>query len=237
MLSAVIADYIERRRRQRLLATISGQPVGLIDNEPMIRYLQTTPPSWGAHAERCEYLVVDLETTGLSVQRDSLLSMGYLPIIDGQIRLRDAQHTLLAGAAPVGQSATIHGIHDHQLVGGETLETVMSEFLLALAGRVLVVHFSRLDIGFLNKTCRQLYGVGLLAPILDTMAVERRYRYRDKHDHEMPSLSLDECRARYGLPRYRAHNASTDALATAELWLAQMSYGQKDGSATLRHFR
>ena len=47
---------------------------------------------------------------------------------------------------------------------------------------------------------------------------------------------LDDCRERYGLPRYGAHNALTDAIATAELWLAQMSHMQKKEALRLNYF-
>ena len=37
-------------------------------------------------------------------------------------------------------------------------------------------------------------------------------------------LHLGDCRTRYYLPEYAAHNALIDAVATAELFLAQMRY-------------
>lgn len=229
MFGEVVATNLEGWRRKQLRKRV-------VDGA-MADYLAATPPMWNMPVNDCRYLVIDIETTGLSVQNDTMLSLGLVPIEDGQIRIAEAQHFLLSSDKPVGQSATIHGIHDSELDNGESLEAVMPRVLNALQGRVLVVHFSRLDVGFLNKSCRQLYGVDLMAPTIDTMQVERRYHQKYKQDHELPSLNLDDCRARYGLPRYRAHNACTDALATAELWLAQISHLQKLGKTTLYSFR
>ncbi|MCP1328190.1 3'-5' exonuclease, partial [Halomonas sp. 707D4] len=38
------------------------------------------------------------------------------------------------------------------------------------------------------------------------------------------SIRLDASRQRYGLPSYQGHHALTDALATAELFQAQVAY-------------
>jgi DNA polymerase-3 subunit epsilon len=40
-------------------------------------------------------------------------------------------------------------------------------------------------------------------------------------------LRLAECRSRYNLPAYPAHNALMDALAAAELLLAQLDHKGK----------
>ena len=44
-------------------------------------------------------------------------------------------------------------------------------------------------------------------------------------DDEPPpgSLRLNAARSQYGLPRYGAHNSLTDALACAELYLAEVA--------------
>ena len=47
-------------------------------------------------------------------------------------------------------------------------------------------------------------------------------------------LRLWRARRRYGLPRYRAHDALIDALACAELYLAQTAELRDRGVTTLR---
>jgi len=47
-------------------------------------------------------------------------------------------------------------------------------------------------------------------------------------NQKVGSLRLTDCRSRYSLPAYHNHNALTDALATAELLIAQLQYHYRD---------
>ena len=55
---------------------------------------------------------------------------------------------------------------------------------------------------------------------LDTLQIEADRRRRREQPAQPGELQLGRLRRAYGLPAYTAHNALTDALATAELFLA-----------------
>ncbi|MGH1543469.1 MAG: exonuclease domain-containing protein [Arenicella sp.] len=210
--------------------------IGKTGSTVMRTFLEQARPSDNLLANDCELLALDIETTGLSVDNDAILSVAYVPVVQRQIQLSSARHMLVKTAVDVGQSATIHGIHDQQLQSqGMSLNEVMDTLLKDLAGKVLLVHFSRLDYGMLNKVSRELYGVKLLCPVVDTLAIEYRH-YKLTNADNIPPMQLDLCRERYGLPRYRAHNALVDAIATAELWLAQSAYMQGNQQLPVRFF-
>jgi DNA polymerase-3 subunit epsilon len=57
----------------------------------------------------------------------------------------------------------------------------------------------------------------ILAPVVDTLLLEQRRLLRANKGIKSGDLRLHYCRQRYGLPDYPAHDALTDALATAEL--------------------
>ncbi len=57
-------------------------------------------------------------------------------------------------------------------------------------------------------------------PIIDTLQLGQRLFELRNHTIQATDLRLFNLRPRYNLPRYRAHNALTDAMATAELLLA-----------------
>jgi DNA polymerase-3 subunit epsilon len=71
-------------------------------------------------------------------------------------------------------------------------------------------------------------GEGIAFPVIDTMELDARlyrrlpgfFAWRMRTE----SIRLADSRSRYELPRYRAHHALTDALATAELLQAQVAY-------------
>ncbi len=100
----------------------------------------------------------------------------------------------------------------------------MQRFLQVAVGRVLVFHHAQLDMAYLNRCSRRLFGAPLLLPVVDTLALERGALERRDVSLRANSLRLASCRARYGLPPGWVHNALTDALATAELLLAQISH-------------
>ncbi|BFM18130.1 exonuclease domain-containing protein [Maricurvus nonylphenolicus] len=168
-----------------------------------------------------EFLVVDTETSALTTQEGELLSIGWVVIKDSAVDLGSSQHHLLQVEESVGQSAVIHQLRDCELENGISPEAMMRMFLQQVRGRILVFHHADLDMAFLDQLSLQCFGMPLLLPYIDTLQVEKR-RLLHKHQAiEKGALRLASCRHRYNLPDYPAHNALMDALATAELLLAQ----------------
>lgn len=202
----------------------------------MQRYLNTALPDSKQSVFTTEFLAIDLEMTGLSAETDSVLSIGYVPIINAQIDISQAAHRLLQnGDVDLTETAPIHNIRNIDLQDAYDVEQAINELLEAMAGRVLVFHHAGLDMAFLNRLCKRLYQVELQATIIDTMQIElKRLRYRQ--EHEQPRVRLHDCRQRYNLPSYAAHNATIDAIATAELWLAQISHITADKPTPLSYF-
>jgi DNA polymerase-3 subunit epsilon len=183
---------------------------------------------------KVEFLAIDIEATGLDPDHDEILSIGYVPVIDGRVKLADAGYHLVRPRRPVPEeTAVIHGILDGHLEGAPSLREVMPQVLAAMAGRVPIAHHARLERFFLSRACRQLYGNPLDVPFVDTMVLERRAFGRSNREIKQGDLRLARIRERYGLPRYRAHNALVDAIATAELLLAQAS-GMEGGKKAVR---
>lgn len=172
-----------------------------------------------------EFLAVDLETTGLDPRKDAIVSIGWVPIIGGTVHLAQAGYSLVRADRPMpGESAVVHGILDSHVEDAPPLEEVLPHFLAALRGRIPVAHHAPVEQGFLDTACRRLYGLPLRVPYVDTLALERRRAARTGRETKSGEMRLKACRDRYGLPRYRGHHALADALACAELLLAQASH-------------
>ncbi|KZX75314.1 hypothetical protein A3715_03540 [Oleiphilus sp. HI0009] len=86
-----------------------------------------------------------------------------------------------------------------------------------LAGAVAVFHHARLDLAFLQKVARENYGCPLIFDYVDTMVIERTLMEKQG---SAGAIQLEVCRDRYGLPKAYAHNALSDAIATAEFLCA-----------------
>lgn len=173
------------------------------------------------------YLVIDLEMTGLNPAEDSIISAGYVSIKHGRIQLGSAEHQYFKPMAlmadDVLQSAHIHMITDEQR---ERNGVDLADWLHELSGRLKadawVFHHAVLDYAFLTTYSSRLKQPLPKVEIVDTLTIERE-KHPDKHLDSQAQLSLNACRNRYGLPVYRQHHALSDAIATAELWLAQNS--------------
>ena len=147
---------------------------------------------------------------------------------------KDARYWVVRPRAELHpESVTIHAITHAQIEAAPDFGAILGELLAALAGRVVVVHCREIERRFLDVALKARLGEGIEFPVIDTMELEARM-------HRAPppgffarlfarkpapvSIRLADSRERYKLPRYRAHHALTDALATAELLQAQVAH-------------
>ncbi len=218
----------EWRRLWRLRRTPQG---------PMHEFLSQPFPSPRLDYRKADYLAVDLETTGLDPNLDDILSVGFLTLRGDRIDLSTARHHLVRPTRAIPESsAVIHQITDDQAAQGELLEDVMRELLRELAGKVLIAHHARVELSFLGVTCKRLFGSRLLVPTIDTQLIAKQW-LEQRHKVIKPGgLRLHALGDQFNLPRYLAHNALSDALAAAELFVAQCAARDSGKGFPLREF-
>lgn len=167
-------------------------------------------------------LSVDFETTGLNAVNDKLLSIGFVTIDRQQIKLNSAYHQIINTAQDLhADNVVIHQITDQQKSQGKPLKEVVEVLLAALAGKVMLVHFARIEKQFLRQACLELYGYAPPFPMVDTLALAKRKLDQRDVAYDPSELRLSSLRHKEGLPEHHAHNALNDAIATAELFLSQ----------------
>jgi DNA polymerase-3 subunit epsilon len=207
---------------------------------PLRDYLSVPFPDDALPLAEVPLLALDLETTGLDLRRDRVLSAGFVPVDGLRIELGGARHLVVRDGGGVGQSATVHGLTDDVVAAGEPLEDVVAAVLEALRGRALLAHFARIEVGFLDAVCRRAWGAGFPCVVVDTLELERRAHANPwaPPAEVVGGLRLFGARERRGLPPYPAHHALLDALACGELYLAQAAdlvAASPRTSPTLRH--
>lgn len=178
------------------------------------------------------FVSLDLETTGMDRELDSIVSIGLVPFTLARIHCRESRHWLLRPRRAFSeQSIVIHGITHDQINRAPDLLEVLEPLLGSLAGRVVLVHYRAIERPFLDRAVRTRLGEALEFPVVDTMEIEAGFHRSRKPGliarvlgRQRVSIRLAACRSRYNLPRYRAHHALTDALATAELFQAQVAH-------------
>jgi DNA polymerase-3 subunit epsilon len=201
----------------------------------MREYLKTPFPKPAKDYRDVEFLAVDLETTGLDPRRDDILSVGYVIVQGNRIDLGGARHRLVRTARAIPEaSAIIHQITDDQAAQGGLLDDVLAELLEVLAGKVMIAHHATVEKGFLADACQRVYGVNLPVSTVDTQVLAKRSFERRHIAYKGGDLRLHALSERYNLPRYSAHNALSDALGAAELFLAQVAHSEGGRKVRLR---
>lgn len=203
----------------RRLLWLRGRP------GPMKDYYSEDYATLDSPWHEVEFLAIDLETTGLDPRTDEILSVGFVPIRAGAVRLGEARHLLVRPTRAIPeQTAVIHGLTDDRMTTAPPLKEVLPAVLAALTGRVPVAHYAPIERRFLSAACKSLYGQPLTMPYVDTLTLEQRTLERRQASVTKGMLRLHAARERYGLPRYKAHNAMMDAIAAGELFLAQVAH-------------
>jgi DNA polymerase-3 subunit epsilon len=184
-----------------------------------------------------EYVAIDLETTGFSPSREHILSIGLVVMNGVRIDLSTAEHIVLRTSLEIPEaSAVIHQITDDRAAQGIGIGDAMPHLLRTLRGRVMIAHHAQIERGFLSAACVGLYGSRLPLPTVDTQALALRWFQQRNKPVKPQELRLHALRERYNLPRYPAHNALSDALAAAELFLAQAAERARGKGMALGEF-
>ena len=173
----------------------------------------------GKSIDEVEFVVLDLELTGLDFKAHEIVSAAWVTMRSDRIQLKSARHIINSDVEQLDQSPVFHGIDEQTLDEGISLKALMTELCDALHDKVLVCHNAYLDWGFIRLNSKALDLDAHPLTVVDTMQIEKRRQLKQNTELHQDCLTLANCRARYELPCYEAHNALTDALATAELLL------------------
>jgi DNA polymerase-3 subunit epsilon len=173
------------------------------------------------------YWALDLETGGLDASSDPILAVGMVPVRGGGIRLGESFSSLVRPEE--ARDIDPDSILAHHLVPGDVREApLIAEVLREVDRRVregaLLVHQAALDVPFLRRAYKRSGLRWPSPPVVDTVALlikaakRARFLNPDAPEHE-PELNLAKARRRLGLPDYGSHDALTDAVSAAELFL------------------
>lgn len=184
-----------------------------------------------------DIISLDIETTGLNPEVDSIVSIGLVEISNLGIKLDSCWHQIIKTNKGLPEkSVVIHHITDDESAGGITIEKAIEELLKRLKGKVVLVHNSNIEQGFINNICQKLYGTDFVMRVIDTQVLAKRSFDRKNKSYKPTELRLFNLRKTYKLPPYKAHNALLDALATAELFLAMVNNISSSNNGRLNEF-
>ena len=215
--------YRAKCRRQ---SEASTQPV-------LAEYLAGCACAKSQHIRNTPLIAADLELTGLDADRNQIIAIGWTLVDEGRIRLGSNRRLVVTAQQSVGSSAAIHELVDSEVAAGVEVGAALEALFEAARGRIWVFHHAALDVAFLRRACRAWAGVAPPFPVLDTMLIELGLRKRRNLPVHEGDLQLSKLRSDYHLPRYTAHDALIDAVATAELMLAMAARMDRKGPLPL----
>lgn len=167
---------------------------------------------------RVEFLVVDVETTGLSTSDDVILQVGAV-VTDASGRIKRSFSTYvrpgngsLPWNTPQPPAHEIHGISNDDVNRGLPTRRALRRLRRLARRRILVAHNAKFDYGFISsESLRHAVPLRVDNPVC-TLELSRRLDPKRAESHRLATLC-----ERYGIPLDNAHDALCDATATARL--------------------
>ncbi len=159
------------------------------------------------------FCVVDLETTGASVQGGAMITeIGAVKVRGGEV-LGEFQTLVNPHAQIPPFIAVLTGITNSMVAGSPAIESALPAFLEFAQGSVLVAHNAPFDIGFLKHFCAQQGRSWPSFEVLDTARLARRVITRD----DAPNCKLSSLAVAFGSTTVPNHRALSDARATVDV--------------------
>lgn len=180
-----------------------------------------TPPT--ASQDEPTYVVIDVETTGLSPTKDAVVQLSALRFF-GQKAI-DGMNSYINPLRPIPKASTeIHGITDETVKDAPTIDDLKEPFMNFIKGAILVGHNAIFDLNFLDHA---FHGALDGVKYIDTMWLAKTLL-------SLPNYRLETV-ADYAEfhPEEGYHNSLADCTATAAIFF-RLSF-DKPGLAQIYH--
>ncbi len=134
-----------------------------------------------------DYVLVDIETTGLSPVDDDIIEIGAIKVKNNQII--DTYNELIKINRKLSIFITnLTGITDEMLKDGKCPEVVLKEFVEFTGDNTIIGHNVNFDLGFLRNKCLKYLDYNLRNSYVDTMYIARRL-VPDSKNHKLGTLA------------------------------------------------
>ena len=120
-----------------------------------------------------DYVLVDIETTGLSPINDDIIEIGAIKVV--QNKIVDTYNELIRiNKRLPDKIVSLTGITDEMLRNGRMPSTVLKEFVNFVNDNVIIGHNVNFDLGFLCDKCKKYLDYNLNNDYIDTLYLARK---------------------------------------------------------------
>ena len=158
--------------------------------EKLVQYERRLKREEKEYRDKRNYVVFDLETTGLSPINNEITEIGAVKVIDGKIS--DTFEMLVKPNQKISQKITdITGITNEMVKDKPPIEEVLPKFIEFIGGLPLVAHNIEFDYGFLCENYNRVYKKEFNRKKSCTMKMYRKW-YKDQYDENAPCAKLGD---------------------------------------------
>ncbi|WP_373077354.1 PolC-type DNA polymerase III [Fusobacterium nucleatum] len=189
------------------MKAIFGCEMYMIDDEaPMV----TNPKDKKIDDE--EFVVFDIETTGLNSHTNEIIEIGAVKIKSGRIVDRYSQ--LINPGRPIPYHITeITSITDEQVANEPKIDKVIGKFVDFVGDAVLVAHNAPFDMGFIKRDIKKYLSIDYQCSVIDTLQMARDLF------PDLKKYGLGDLNKTLGLALEKHHRAVDDSQATANMFI------------------
>ena len=195
---------------RRHLRSRAPLPPDLADR--LQRLTETAPPATRNPHRRSRYVTVDVETTGMDMHRDRLVSIGAVSVERGTIDLSRC-FTLVVRQEESSSTANIlvHRIGGQQQLAGVELAEALVRFIEYVAHAPLVAYRAEFDRTVLDRALDDMLGIRTMSRWIDLAELLPALYPNNEH------RTMDDWLRAMDIPMLARHDALADALATAQM--------------------
>lgn len=163
-----------------------------------------------------EFVVFDIETTGLNPKYDDIIEIGAVKIVNRQVIDSFSTFVSIDRKLP-GKIIELTSITDDMLINQPVITNVLPEFFKFVGNAVLVAHNASFDTSFIKNKAKVYLNENYDPSILDTLELSKALM-KDVKNHKLNTLVK-----KLGIKLENHHRAVDDASATGQLFISLLN--------------
>ena len=204
------------------MKVIFGCEMYMIDDEAL---MITNPKDKKIDEE--EFVVFDIETTGLNSHFNKIIEIGAVKIKAGRIIDRYSQ-LINPGISIPYHITEITSITNEQVANQPKIDEAIEKFVEFVGDAVLVAHNAPFDMGFIKRDIKEYLNINLENSVIDTLQMARDLF------PDLKKYGLGDLNKVLGLALENHHRAVDDSQATANMFIIFLEKYKEKGIEYLK---
>jgi DNA polymerase III subunit epsilon len=176
-----------------------------------------------------EVVSVDCETTGLDPRRDEIISVAAIRIRGDRILASETFQAVVRPRVAIAAAAIkVHGLREIDVCNARPMSEILPDLLQFIGGRPLIGYYIDFDIAMLNNHVAEFLGIQLPNPRIEVSGMYYDRKYGDAPPGTQIDLTFANILRDLNLPLFNQHDAFSDALMTAMIYVNLKDYKARD---------